>query len=492
VESDRHLHQHIQTSDLNDITLQKRLIKKSGDIVWAELRVTLIRDEQGHPAYSLCMLQDITQAKQLMAARDQAEATLRQQAQRDRLLRVMTTQIHQSFELDQILAIAVTEVRHVLNADRALVFQLRPDGTGVVVQEALAAGMSPTANDGHPVSLSSTCCDLYRQGRPHITNNLEEDDCVIHPVNYLRSVNTHSKITAPILQMGETRNAARLWGLLIVDKCPPAWQWQPSEADLLQQIADQLAIAIQQASLYQQTQTELAERQQAEVHLQSLLQEKEILLQEVHHRVKNNLQIISSLLRMQSRLVDANTRALFQETQNRVQAIAAIHEHLYQLSDISQINFAEYVQILVNNLLRSYGVSSQQIQITLNIQPIALSFNLAISCGLIINELVSNSLKYAFGNDRAGKITISLASVPQQERTTDHQVALEVKDNGVGMAPDFNWQTSRSLGLRIVRTLVHQMDGMVTLDCDRGTVFRIVFPYLASPVTPASPIIHDP
>ena len=476
-QTDDNLSSQMQSGEIDRINLQKRLVKKSGDVVWAEITAALIRDECDRPLYSLCTMQDVTQAKQLLAAQQQAEAALRQQSQRDQLLRTITQQIHQSLKLDHILAIAVAQVRQILNTERVLVFQLHPDGTGEVLQEAIADHCVRTQGDNwHNVQLEPHCYAFYQQGIPRIVMNFDNDDCAIRPASYLRSIGIRTKMTAPILQVGEPGMPTVLWGLLIVHSCDPERQWHTHEADLLQQIANQLAIALQQATLYQQSQIELGERQQAEANLRSLVQEKDVLLKEVHHRVKNNLQIISSLLRMQSRLVDANTRLLFQEAQNRVQSIASIHEHLYQSPDLSQLDFEEYVQILVNNLLRSYGVDSQTVQTVLEIEPIPLTLNLAIPCGLIINELVSNSLKYAFEHSQVGEIKICLAGTSVVKNTIDNKIILTVQDNGVGISPNIDWQTSRSLGLRIVRTLVGQMHGVVMLERDRGTVFRITLP----------------
>ncbi|MBF2026131.1 MAG: PAS domain S-box protein [Oscillatoriales cyanobacterium C42_A2020_001] len=221
----------------------------------------------------------------------------------------------------------------------------------------------------------------------------------------------------------------------------------------------------------------ITKRKQAEASLRASLQEKEVLLKEVHHRVKNNLQIVSSLLRMQSRAVsDATTAMLFQDAQDRVQSMALMHEHLYQSSNLSQVNFEEYIRVLLNHLFRSYGVNSQQITNDIYVQATNLTLDLAIPCGLIINELVSNSLKHAFPGDRAGSITIRLLSPEQTNVSTTSLGTLIVQDNGIGIPLEVDWQTTSSLGLRIVRNLVEQMRGVLTVGCDRGTVFQIAFP----------------
>lgn len=482
VELDQRFSFAMESGQAQSLEFTKRFIKKSGEVVWANIQVALIRNAQGQPRYSLSVSQDVTAARQVLAARDQAETALRQQAKRDQLLCLLTQQIHQSLELDNILAIAVTEVRQTLHADRALVFQLQPDGSGIVLQEVVVAGYPQTqAGTWNDIKLSPECYRYFCEGVPRIIQNLTTDPCTLRPVTYLQNMGVQSKLIAPIIHIPEQGDSS-LWGLLIVHACATHRQWQPDEADLLQQMANQLAIAIQQATLYRQVQSDLAERQQAEAHLRVALQEKNVLLKEVHHRVKNNLQIISSLLRMQSRLVEEPVIELFQEAQNRIHAIAVIHDHLYQSIDLSKINFEDYVKLLVSNLLRSYGVSSQSVQLHLEIQPLDLSLNAAIPCGLIINELISNALKYAFPISQQGEIKISLASVPAPLESSQNQVMLMIQDNGVGLPPDVDWQTSRTLGLRIVRMLVEQLGGTLALDRDCGTRFQITFP-LSLPLT---------
>jgi PAS domain S-box-containing protein len=225
-----------------------------------------------------------------------------------------------------------------------------------------------------------------------------------------------------------------------------------------------------------------AERKQAEDQLITSLQEKEILFKEIHHRVKNNLQIISSLLRMQSRQTeDQQTVILFQEAQNRVQSMALIHEQLYQSPNLSQINFGQYLRTLVQNLFRSYGAYQQQITLTIEAEDLQFTLNSAIPCGLMINELVSNTLKYAFPNQQPGEVKICLQ---QDFSASEAPVTLTIKDNGIGISEQINWETTDSLGLRIVRNLVTQLKGTLTLDRSQGTLFRITFP---SPLPIKSP-----
>lgn len=249
-----------------------------------------------------------------------------------------------------------------------------------------------------------------------------------------------------------------------------------------QQNVEQRTIDLEQANAL--LRSEITERtrvenelRQSEAKIRRSLEEKETLLKEIHHRVKNNLQIISSLLRMQSRRpLDEVTLTLFQESQNRVQSMALIHEHLYQASDLSQIDFGNYIRSLADNLFRSYGISQKLIKFDIKTNAIKLSLDTAIPCGLIINELVSNSLKYAFSNQQAdqvnGKIIICL------HQDDDNMLTLTVGDNGMGIPEGIDWQSTNSLGLRIVHNLTRQLKGKISLERNNGTTFCIKFPKL--------------
>jgi len=215
---------------------------------------------------------------------------------------------------------------------------------------------------------------------------------------------------------------------------------------------------------------DITERKQAEEKIQASLREKEVLLKEIHHRVKNNLQVISSLLKMQSRsLNEPKILEMFQESQSRIHSMALIHEKLYQSEDLARINCADYIQNLTSHLYRCYQVSPRSIQLQVNVDRISLSLDAALPCGLIINELVSNALKYAFPNKGAGQIYINL-NIDDRDRYT-----LKVGDNGIGLPPDIDWQNTRSLGLRLVRTLSQQLGATVELDRSHGTMFCLNF-----------------
>jgi PAS domain S-box-containing protein len=207
----------------------------------------------------------------------------------------------------------------------------------------------------------------------------------------------------------------------------------------------------------------------AENQIKDSLEEKEVLLREIHHRVKNNMQIISSLLSLQSAyLNNKQLQDILKESQNRVKSMALIHEKLYQSEGLAKINFSEYIRNLTYDLFSSYATDTN-IKLNLEIPELSLDIDTAIPCGLIINEIVTNSLKYAFPDAIEGNISINL-------KTEDEKIILSITDDGVGLSENFDLKKTKTLGLRLVKTLVRQIDGSLELHRNNGTEFDIKFP----------------
>jgi two-component system, sensor histidine kinase PdtaS len=216
---------------------------------------------------------------------------------------------------------------------------------------------------------------------------------------------------------------------------------------------------------------DMTAHKEAEDKIRESLREKEVLLREIHHRVKNNLQVISSLLNLQARhLRDPAARTIFAQSQNRVQAIALVHEKLYQSRDLSRIQFDEYVQTLVSNLCHSLGAAERDISPSVEVGGITLAVDVAIPCGLIINELVTNSLKHAFPNRRGGCIQILL------RRSGSDRLELIVQDDGVGLPSGLDPRQTPSLGLDLVFTFAEQLGATVDVRRHPGTAYSFVFP----------------
>ncbi len=223
-------------------------------------------------------------------------------------------------------------------------------------------------------------------------------------------------------------------------------------------------------------QEEIIERQKAENQLKDSLKEKEVLLKEIHHRVKNNLQVISSLLYIQSKNIkDKKALELFKDSENRVRSMALVHEKLYRSENLININLEEYLRSLTYHLLQTYSINGKHIDIQIRVRNIQLTVEKAIPCGLIISELVSNSLKYAFPEDREGTIRVELFS-EEKNQNMDGAVkacTLIVSDNGIGFPEGLDFQNTESLGMQLVRNLTRQMDGVIELDRSSGTSFKI-------------------
>jgi PAS domain S-box-containing protein len=215
---------------------------------------------------------------------------------------------------------------------------------------------------------------------------------------------------------------------------------------------------------------DITDRQHAEEQIRASLQEKEVLLKEIHHRVKNNLQIISSLLSLQSKYInDPQALQMFIDSQNRVKSMALIHEILFRARDITKIDFSEYIKTISAQVFRSYDAYSKSIGLEVHVKDIMLDVDTAIPCGLIVTELVSNSLKHAFVDGRRGTIYIILSA------NNSGTLTLIVRDNGIGFPNHANLQHIDSLGLKLVGALVNQLSGHVEIDSSFGTTFTITF-----------------
>jgi PAS domain S-box-containing protein len=216
---------------------------------------------------------------------------------------------------------------------------------------------------------------------------------------------------------------------------------------------------------------DITERKWAEDQIRTSLTEKEVMLKEIHHRVKNNLQVISSLLKLQAGyLKDQRILEIFKESQNRVRAMALIHEKLYQSEDLAKTDFGEYIRSLINDLFRSYSVNSRLIRLELQVEEVRLNIDTAIPCGLIINELVSNALKHAFPTGQAGTLRVDLRAQPD-----DNRYHLVVHDNGIGFPEDLDFRHTASLGLQLVYSLTNQLQGTIDLIRQPGSTFTITF-----------------
>lgn len=221
---------------------------------------------------------------------------------------------------------------------------------------------------------------------------------------------------------------------------------------------------------------DITETKRAEEVIRASLHEKELLLKEIHHRVKNNLQITSSLLRLQlDRVPEDTARQTLRESQNRIRSIALVHEMLYRSKDLSRVNFAEYARTLLLQLFRSYSVDSNRITYKVEVGDVEVGdvvfgIDVAVPCGLIINELIANTIKHAFPGRRKGSISVRMSR-------EGGSCSLRVRDDGVGFPAHLDFTRTDTLGLQLVRTLADQLDGRLQMKVDGGTEFAVTFPY---------------
>jgi len=221
----------------------------------------------------------------------------------------------------------------------------------------------------------------------------------------------------------------------------------------------------------EQLKLEISQREVAEKQMKASLKEKAVLLSEVHHRVKNNLQIISSLLALQSGYVkDERVLGALSDSQSRIRSMALIHEHLYRSEDLANIDISEYARNLASNILHAYSDKAPSVSLEVRAAHVFLPVEKVFPCGLIINELVTNSLKHAFPEGRTGRILIEFS------RVRDDRFILSVEDDGIGLPKDFDYKSNESLGFQLVANLAEvQLRGSLELTTNRGTVVKVEF-----------------
>jgi two-component sensor histidine kinase len=228
---------------------------------------------------------------------------------------------------------------------------------------------------------------------------------------------------------------------------------------------------------------DITERKRGEDLVRASLEEKEALLKEVHHRVKNNLQVISSLLRLElGRSADSSVKAVLGEMQNRVLSMALLHETLYRSDNFARVNMAAYLGSLANQIFRAAAPGNGRVALKLAIEPQSVSLEQAVPCGLLVTELLSNSLKHAFPGERSGEVQVALAAVGGGPA-----LSLTVRDTGAGLPADFSDRRTRSLGLQLVSDLTRQLRGTLDIGEGPGASFTLNF----TPREPGAPGSQD-
>ncbi|HBL12561.1 MAG TPA: hypothetical protein DD379_14380, partial [Cyanobacteria bacterium UBA11162] len=409
----------IEEGKIDSFCIEKRYLKKGGEIIWGNLTVRVLRDKEGKPELCVAMVEDITDRKQLQMELQESEERFR-------------TSVENMLDCFAIYTSIRDESGQIVDFFTEYVNPATCANNGMTKEEQIGTRLCELLPAHRETGLFKEYCRVVETGQPVVKESLLYDDTI---------------------KGQQFKRAFDIRAFKLGDGYAASWR-------------------------------DITERKKAEAQLKDSLHQKELLLKEVHHRVKNNLQIISSFLRLQSRQIqDRQAFELFQESQNRVQAMALIHEKLYQSDNLAQIDLPAYIQTLVSNLFCSYGAKNRGVtyKIAINLEnvcekqkissnPPLLVIDKAIPCGLIINELVSNSLKYAFEDHKEGEIGITL-----ETRTESQLFILTISDNGVGLPEGLDFRNTTSLGLQLVCRLTKQLRGTITLDQSKGTEFQITF-----------------
>ncbi|GBO52121.1 circadian input kinase A [Pseudanabaena sp. lw0831] len=435
---------------------------------WETEEITLVQKISHQLAIAIQQASVYQQLQLELRDRQRAEQLNRQQANRESLLHDLMQRIRQSLDLHTIFDTATLEIHQFLQADRVGIYKFTPN-TNFIEGEFVAESVvdefdSVITAKLHEDRFGGEYAESYRLGRFQAVDDIYNAGLTPCHIDILSIFQIRAHLVVPLL------NGNDLWGLLCIHQCSAPRHWEAEEISLVKQISNQLAIAIQQASLYQQVQEELANKEALYLQLANELHQKKVLLKEVHHRVKNNLQVMSSLLRMQFRKTTPELKILIEEYQNRIQSMALIHAQLHNNEDLANINFRDYISDLIANLFQCYVNHSEHIQYKLDVINIFLPLEQSIPLGLIINELISNTLKYAFPHG-SGEINIQLTQ-------TENQYHLIVADDGIGLPPDLDLANTESLGMQLVHSLTDQLEGTLLYNGENGTKFQVFFPVL--------------
>ncbi|MDS4041858.1 MAG: PAS domain S-box protein [Candidatus Competibacter sp.] len=413
-----------------DLNLEFRIVRADGEIRWVQDFGTILYDEAGHPLRMIGTMIDITERKraeiELKNYRDHLEILV---GERTAALEVLNAQMQQEIAERQRAEQTLQLTQFMVDQSAEEVYFVRPDGGFDYVNEAACRALGYSRDE------------LIGLGVPDIAPQYPT-------MQWLKTWQTLMEAGHTMFETVHKTKNGELYPVEIT-------------ADYLRFGDAEYSCAFVR---------DIRERRATEEKIKASLQEKEVLLKEIHHRVKNNLQVIISLLDLQADVVgEQATRDQFRESRDRVRSMALIHERLYRAADLASIDFAEYVRKLTDSLFSSYASANRLITLQTNIEPLSISVEHAVPCGLIINELITNALKYAFPPGRAGIIGVEL------KKSGEKRVMLRVWDNGVGLPPAVDPQHSETLGLTIVATLIRQLRGDLTLQRVGGTGFTITF-----------------
>ena len=460
-----------------------RKIKKSGEIIWVRETARSFHSKENE-LIALIECRDITVLKEAENELKKTVETLKIKTKYEELINSISQVIHKSINVKDVLDNTAEAINNSIDVvDKVSIYLVEG-------REALIKAHSGAPNwyvekvDCIPFGTGCTW-NTITSGDLNYCSDTDSDN-LVGPAGILLGIKSY--VSIPI---GFDSNIIGVINVASFRKN----SFKEEDISLLSLVASQVSMVmenIRQSEELQQTyniledrvkgrtlellksnallREEIEKRIRAEIEIKKSLQEKEILLKEVQHRVKNNLQVISSMLDLQTDYVkDSGVLKLFVEAQKRVKSMALVHERMYQSEVLTDLDFTQYIENLGNYIFKIYGVNTKRISMKIDINEANIDFNRAIQLGLIVNELISNSLKHAFPDDLEGQVNVRLDS-------EDKYFILTTSDNGVGLPKKFRLRQTKSLGLQLVQALTNQLKGSIKIDRRKGTRFRIKFP----------------
>jgi PAS domain S-box-containing protein len=450
---------------------EKRYYRKDGHLIWANVSANLVCNANDLPRYILIMIQNTCEHKQAHSSLRDAQTRLEKQ---------VFEQTAELTQMNQLLKQEITERQKVQEALKAqqeflqTLFNLYPNTIFAKGSFAVVTDVNTLQSMESELQQAKEQLRAVLDAMPGFVAWINSEGKYLGVNQYMAdafNLSTDRFIGQELGFLKNSPNLAEFMAHFIAGSVQTSSQ--VVEAQINGSTRNYLVAAQKycQNSLAVIVGIDITKHKEAEAQIQASLREKEVLLQEVHHRVKNNLQVISSLLDLQSQQIEEQaTLEIFRESQNRVKSMALVHEKLYKSKDFARINFAEYTESLTSYLLRAYQLNRDNIALELNIDEVTLNIDTAIPCGLIVNELVSNSIKHAFPNNQLGTVRITMFA------DETHNFNLIVEDNGVGFPPNWNFKQSQSLGIQLVHVLTKQIKGKLELDHSLGSRFHVSFP----------------
>ena len=426
--------------------IEYRFLCKDGTYKWILDRGQALWDEDGNVVRMVGSHTDITERKQ---AEEVLSSLLNQLESKVERRTAELTTINQSLQSE------ITERQRIEQALRESEQRFR------AAFHQAAVGIAHVAIDGSWLLVNQRLCDIVGYTLEELQLLTFQD--ITHPDDLDADLKYINHILADHIQIYSIEKRYFCKDSSIV--------WVNLTVSLMREPSGEPKYFISVVEDISERQAALRDRQQWEQQIQASLLEKEVLLKEIYHRVKNNLQVISSLLSLQSAYIkDQHDLVIFKQSQQRIASMALVHEKLYQSQDLARINFGEYIRDLVTSLFSAYEVNEDAIALRINIdEQVFLGLDTAIPCSLIIHELVSNSLKYAFPEGRNGTIYIEM------NKNSDHQVTLLVNDDGIGLPSNFNFKNMASLGWQLVDALINQIGANIDIQGAMGVECQVKF-----------------